>query len=387
MALNSKSAIQELLDRSGLEQANTRIDVLELNLSPGASPVWHPGLDDSGILPYLMDPVTPTLRVFFITSIRNGFEGFYQYINGWTDTGPASVWFSHQMDTGSSTYFLVDCPEGAKIDILRSAASQDTHIPLFCPFVIDLLIANECASSWRALVDEERELLLDWENNGGQGIPLQSIIYTPSATERLHGLFRNFRTIVEDVEDLRERLDFLIEIARKHESVLSNSTSSSSIQTPALYPAIENLEFLSSRCRIWKRWIANYGERTQLMMNLFFSIASQMDNRNNLDIANLTSKIAIETKRDSSSMITIAAVTMIFLPGTFISAVFSMVFFSLGTNRAGQTTLNAAPQLWYYFVITIPLTGLVFAVWQWWRRRRQADMGSKKQSGELSQEK
>ena len=55
------------------------------------------------------------------------------------------------------------------------------------------------------------------------------------------------------------------------------------------------------------------------MIHLFFSIASQMDNRNNLNIANLTSKIAIETKRDSSSMITIAAVTMVFLPGTFIS--------------------------------------------------------------------
>ena len=55
------------------------------------------------------------------------------------------------------------------------------------------------------------------------------------------------------------------------------------------------------------------------MMNLFFSIASQVDNRTNLQIAELTSKISIEAKRDSSSMITIAAVTMVFLPGTFIS--------------------------------------------------------------------
>lgn len=174
---------------------------------------------------------------------------------------------------------------------------------------------------------------------------------------------------------------------------------------PSLYPAIENLEFLSSRCRALKRWAANYEERTQLMIQLFFSIASQMDNRNNLDIANLTSKIAIETKRDSSSMITIAAVTMIFLPGTFISvsylhttscnhvsltlpqAIFSMVFFSLGTNRAGQTTFDAAPQLWYYFAITIPLTILVFAVWQWWRRRREADRRNKNETAEFSQEK
>lgn len=55
------------------------------------------------------------------------------------------------------------------------------------------------------------------------------------------------------------------------------------------------------------------------MMNLFFNIASQVDNRTNLEIANLTSKLAADARRDSSSMITIAAVTMVFLPGTFVS--------------------------------------------------------------------
>ena len=57
-----------------------------------------------------------------------------------------------------------------------------------------------------------------------------------------------------------------------------------------------------------------------------FNIASQNDNRTNIDIA-ATSKqiaedsrrIAEEAKKDSSSMITIAAVTMLFLPGTFVS--------------------------------------------------------------------
>lgn len=218
-------------------------------------------------------------------------------------------------------------------------------------------------------------------------------------------LSRGFRTIIGDLDDLQERLDFLIETAQKYESASSDSASGSPTQLRPSYPAVENLMFVRSRNCVWKRWVANYEERTQLMMHLFFSIASQMDNRNNLNIANLTSKIAIETKRDSSSMITIAAVTMIFLPGTFISvnnlpsasskystltfcqAIFSMVFFNTGTNLAGQTTVDVAPQLWYYFVITIPLTILVFAVWQWWRRRREADLGRKDESIEADQEK
>jgi hypothetical protein len=56
-----------------------------------------------------------------------------------------------------------------------------------------------------------------------------------------------------------------------------------------------------------------------LINSQIFHLSSQMDNRTNVKIGKLTSKIAKETQRDSSSMITIAAVTMFFLPGTFVS--------------------------------------------------------------------
>ena len=83
-----------------------------------------------------------------------------------------------------------------------------------------------------------------------------------------------------------------------------------------------------------------------------------------------------------------AAVTMFFLPGTFVSVsitstfvqdashacliqtLFSMVFFNTGTNAAGKTSLLLAPQWWLFPAITIPLTGLVFLIWiVWWRIR------------------
>lgn len=86
-----------------------------------------------------------------------------------------------------------------------------------------------------------------------------------------------------------------------------------------LNSAIETLAYLQSRICMWIRRVENYKERTKLMINLFFSIASQADNRTNMEIADLTAKIAVDAQRDSSSMITIAAVTMVFLPGTFIS--------------------------------------------------------------------
>lgn len=65
-----------------------------------------------------------------------------------------------------------------------------------------------------------------------------------------------------------------------------------------------SLTFLLSRSDTWRRWVANYNERTKVRINLFFNLAAQSDSRTNLEIANLTSKISIETQRNSSSMIT-----------------------------------------------------------------------------------
>ena len=79
------------------------------------------------------------------------------------------------------------------------------------------------------------------------------------------------------------------------------------------------MEYLQSRNQIWKRWVSNYNARTQIRINLYFNLASQGDNKVNIEIAKISKKIAEATLRDSSSMITIATMTMIFLPGTFVS--------------------------------------------------------------------
>ncbi|KAL8736473.1 MAG: hypothetical protein Q9166_000265 [cf. Caloplaca sp. 2 TL-2023] len=211
-----------------------------------------------------------------------------------------------------------------------------------------------------------RVQLLRWENSGGRGIPLPSIDRAPDATKQLHNLYRNFRILLSDLDDFDDDLAFYIELGKKCKSM-----------TPAdlglVNTAVETMLHAKSRTRMCRRWAENYHERARLMMmSPFFSIGSQVDSRTNLDVANLTSRIAGDAQPDSSSMITIAAVTMVFLPGTFISAVFSMAFFNAGRDEHGKATLEVSPLVWYFPAITIPLTILVFCVWEVWRRKRQA---------------
>ena len=72
MGSASKSAIQELLDRSQLEHAQTLIDVLEVDLSPSTHrplSVWEQALDDTAISPFLTVVAFPLISGSKLTSL------------------------------------------------------------------------------------------------------------------------------------------------------------------------------------------------------------------------------------------------------------------------------------------------------------------------------
>jgi Mg2+ and Co2+ transporter CorA len=83
-----------------------------------------------------------------------------------------------------------------------------------------------------------------------------------------------------------------------------------------------------------------------LIIDKVFNLVTQQDSFT-------TTLIARETKADSSSMKTIAAPTMVFLPGTFMSSVFGLKF-------VGDA------QWWLYVAITLPLTAVVVMTWWFW---------------------
>ena len=60
-------------------------------------------------------------------------------------------------------------------------------------------------------------------------------------------------------------------------------------------------------------------------------------------------------------MKTIAALTMLFLPATFIATVFGMSFFEYSDRR-----LSVSGQWWVYVAITVPTTLLIFIIWWVW---------------------
>lgn len=98
----------------------------------------------------------------------------------------------------------------------------------------------------------------------------------------------------------------------------------------------------------------------------------QNGSRPTIAIAEQALRTSIDTKRESVVMRTISALTIVFLPGTFVRTIFGMAFFNF--NEDGTNDLRVNPIWWLYVVITVPLTALIISLRAGWLRRSMRPM-------------
>ncbi|KAL4995594.1 hypothetical protein BDV10DRAFT_128087 [Aspergillus recurvatus] len=106
--------------------------------------------------------------------------------------------------------------------------------------------------------------------------------------------------------------------------------------------------------------IACHSKIAQSQLQIIYNLIAQRDNKDNLKMAQISTRIANTTKNDSYAMRTLALMSVIFLPATFIASFFSMGMFDW---QAPEGSRVVTPRLWIYWAITVPLTLIVAAIW------------------------
>ncbi|KAF2745121.1 hypothetical protein M011DRAFT_527898 [Sporormia fimetaria CBS 119925] len=281
------------------------------------------------------------------------FEFAYRYICGW-DRGVSYIHFLRTEHT--RTYFCINYPSRAREKI----TAYLKRYPEFAyrDFFLDAVAADDCLKEWHLNIGERRESVLHHERKYED----EAIDFN-TATRQLHSLARDWHTLEQGCSILQTQLGFLRQVYEKYISLCCDSKNAWSVDVTSTMG--ESLDALRSRCDNYTKWTMVYRDRTTLRINLLFHLASQREARTSTSIAASNKTIAEQTRRDSASMITIAAVTMLFLPGTFVSAILSTTFFDYGKDG-----LSVSGQWWILPAVTLPLMILVFGVWwmwQWWR--------------------
>ncbi|KAJ3560645.1 hypothetical protein NPX13_g9234 [Xylaria arbuscula] len=124
---------------------------------------------------------------------------------------------------------------------------------------------------------------------------------------------------------------------------------------------LSRLDFLAGKLDGLENYTHVSLERLKSQREVMLSILDQRESRLSLRIAAQQHRLADASKRDSTSMKTLTFLGSLFLPGTFISSIFSMSFFDFSKDLKH----SASSSLWLYFAIIIPLT--LFFVGIWWR--------------------
>ncbi|KAM7201063.1 hypothetical protein V8F20_005072 [Naviculisporaceae sp. PSN 640] len=105
-------------------------------------------------------------------------------------------------------------------------------------------------------------------------------------------------------------------------------------------------------------------------------------------------QIALEMRRDSRHMRSIAVVTMVFLPGTFFASIFSMTFFNWSPDGSSEGPNNTSdevvsPWLWIYVLFTAIATAATVASWYYfvvYRNSRGWKLKRAKKEGLMGEE-
>ncbi|KIX96259.1 uncharacterized protein Z520_08037 [Fonsecaea multimorphosa CBS 102226] len=131
----------------------------------------------------------------------------------------------------------------------------------------------------------------------------------------------------------------------------------------------ECVDDLLCRLELQKGSLDHCARITQHQSAVLFNLINQRDSRLNFSVARSSRQIAAASKRDSSAMKTISILTLVFLPGTFVSSVFSTTIFDF-TAEAEPGYGRVSKAWWIYLLCSLLLTLItvgVWAVWMVWR--------------------
>ncbi|KAK3986740.1 hypothetical protein QBC44DRAFT_332659 [Cladorrhinum sp. PSN332] len=122
---------------------------------------------------------------------------------------------------------------------------------------------------------------------------------------------------------------------------------------------VSRLEFVQMKLEGLESYTHVSLERLTLQREVMHGIIDHRESRLNLEIAVQQQMLADSTRRDGMSMKTLTLVGALFLPGTFLSSMFSMPFFDFSGDMNGSVSKS----LWIYFVLLIPVTVVVLGAW------------------------
>lgn len=280
------------------------------------------------------------------------------------------LYFRYNVVTGQTTYILLDarCERRELLHALGEKLSTSTRLH---PFSLQTVILFSVLSTRTTEIDNlfRRLLWIESQLQEGSIFEITDSEKFARYIQLLHKMARSLITLEHNNQRDRSNVDRLL---RDHTRLWKLSrvypgAHKHSIDVRSHERVRDNLLCLRDFCTDRERQILTLQRRTQDFITLLYNLITGHDSATNL-------RIADESKKDSTSMKIIAAVTMFYLPATFVCSLFGTNLVALDTSGPAEPTFVVSKMWWLYFVFAVPLTVVTmlgFVAWRRWREGRR----------------
>ncbi|KAK8905624.1 hypothetical protein QC760_005546 [Botrytis cinerea] len=241
-----------------------------------------------------------------------------------------------------------DLPPPFQNTLIASLINSSTHLEMRDPYSIHVLLLWEITKLFDFALWSSRDLVRDLEKNRVSKEDPQPDY------NRMHELARH---AIHTSEMLEMTLETLTAIIREHELFFDNSPAlPKSIRTISKQ-TMRDLRFQNTIFKSLHLRSKALEDRLRNEINLAFNIVAEYDSR-------ISVRLSKAMQVDSFSMRTIAVLGLLFLPGTFICAIFSTSFFNFSPgNTTEPQRWVVSDKFWIYWVVTVPLTLVIMLLW------------------------
>ncbi|KAL1968633.1 hypothetical protein VTN77DRAFT_1459 [Rasamsonia byssochlamydoides] len=293
------------------------------------------------------------------------------------------LYFRYNVVTGQTTYILLDAKRERR-ELLHALGEElSSCYANLHPLALQTVILFHALSTRTAEIDNlfRRLLWIETQLQQGSIFEITDSEKFAKYIQLLHRMSRTLITLEHSNQRDQSNVDRLLrdharlwKMTRIYPGALRHRIDSRSHERVR-----DNLLCLRDFCLDRERQILNLRRRTQDFITLLYNLITGHDSATNLRIAAQSAHIAHESKKDSTSMKIIAAVTLFYCPATFVCSLFGTNLVALNTNDE-EPTFVVSKMWWLYIVCAVPLTVVTmlgFVVWRRWREGRREQIPEK----------
>ncbi|KAF1994133.1 hypothetical protein P154DRAFT_586834 [Amniculicola lignicola CBS 123094] len=257
--------------------------------------------------------------------------------------------------------------------MLENGAAKST------PFFIPTLLIQRLLESLLDCLNDWHEQIYSYETELGIRVDVQetanrNYLDFPRLSKNVNAVITNLGYVSLSCAATVRMLDFMDKVISEYGTL--------AIENGMDKDEVEEIQILlRERHEYLKSWNQGLEERAkyllirgQALVQTVYSGIAQRDSANSIKLAAASTRlaessqnIAVLTSRDSAVMRLIAAITIFFLPATFVATFFSTSFFDFSVGRSGRVY---SWWLWLYFLVTILLTAAVLlGTWIMWKNK------------------